>query len=147
MTGNTAGQGLSPAELRAPQELLALAWGEPAVVAGAELIWGRGHVLRLSLDTGRTVVLKRQRAPQRRHADTFGAELAALQYLGAMPEPVAPRLIGADAQAGILIMEDLGAGASLADSLLTGTRARVQADLTAYAQALASPRDLTGRTR
>ncbi len=55
-----------------------------------------------------------------------------------MPEPVAPRLLGADEAAGILLMEDLGPGASLADSLLAGDRARAEADLTAYARALGS---------
>jgi hypothetical protein len=55
-----------------------------------------------------------------------------------MPVPVAPRLLGADATAGILLMEDLGQGASLADSLLTGERERAEADLIAYARALGS---------
>ena len=50
-----------------------------------------------------------------------------------MPEPVAPRLLGADADAGILLMEDLGPGPSLADSLLTGDRSRMRADLVSYA--------------
>src|SRR6202012_421488 len=68
--------------------------------------------------------------------DTFSVELAILEYLNGMPEPVAPRLLGADPDAGILLMEDLGPGASLADSLLTGDRPRVQADLVAYAEAL-----------
>jgi Ser/Thr protein kinase RdoA (MazF antagonist) len=63
-------------------------------------------------------------------------ELAVLQYLNAMPVPVAPRLLGADPDAGILLIEDLGPGTSLADSLLAGDRARAQADLAAYTRAL-----------
>jgi Ser/Thr protein kinase RdoA (MazF antagonist) len=55
-----------------------------------------------------------------------------------MPEPVAPRLLGADAEAGIVLMEDLGPGPSLAGSLLTGDRSRVRADLVSYAEALGS---------
>lgn len=55
-----------------------------------------------------------------------------------MPVPVAPRLLGADATAGILLVEDLGPGATLAGSLLTGSRADARADLIAYARALAS---------
>ena len=55
-----------------------------------------------------------------------------------MPEPVVPRLLGADADAGIVLMEDLGPGPSLADSLLTGDRSRVRADLVSYAEALGS---------
>jgi Ser/Thr protein kinase RdoA (MazF antagonist) len=77
------------------------------------------------------VVLKKQAGN-----DSFGVELAALEYLNQMPEPVAPRLLGADGGAGILLMEDLGPGASLADSLLTGDRSRVRADLVSYAEAL-----------
>ncbi len=53
-----------------------------------------------------------------------------------MPEPVAPRLLGADADADILLMEDLGLGPSLAGSLLAGDRSRVRADLVSYAEAL-----------
>jgi len=52
--------------------------------------------------------------------------------------PVAPRLVAADAQAGILLMEDLGPGPSLADALLAGDRERAQADLVSYAEALAA---------
>jgi hypothetical protein len=55
-----------------------------------------------------------------------------------MPEQVVPRLLGADADAGILLMEDLGPGPSLAGSLLTGGRSRVRADLVSYAGALGS---------
>jgi hypothetical protein len=53
-----------------------------------------------------------------------------------MPGPVAPRLPGAGA--GIVLMEDLGPGASLAGSLLTGDRPRVRADRVCYAGALGS---------
>jgi hypothetical protein len=57
-----------------------------------------------------------------------------------------PRLLGADA--GILLMEDLGPGPSLADSLLTGDRSRVRADLVSYAEALGSMHAWsTGRPR
>ena len=44
--------------------------------------------------------------------DTFGVELATLGYLNGMPEPAAPRLLGAGA--GILLVEDRGPGPSLA---------------------------------
>jgi hypothetical protein len=55
-----------------------------------------------------------------------------------METAVAPRLLGADASAGILIMEDLGPGSSLADSLLAGDRGRAEADLISYARAIAA---------
>jgi Phosphotransferase enzyme family len=124
---------LPEAETRAAEALLARVWGRGTSVRAAEPIWDRGHVVRLHLATGRSVVMKR-----RTGTDTFGVELATLEYLNGMPEPVAPRLLGADADAGILLMEDLGPGASLADSLLTGDRSRVRADLVSYAEALGS---------
>ncbi len=70
--------------------------------------------------------------------DSFGAEVAALEHLNGMPEPVAPRLLGVDADAGLLLIEDLGPGPSLADSLLTGDRSRVRADLISYAETMGS---------
>jgi fructosamine-3-kinase len=123
---------LSPAETQAVSALLTDVWGSRTEVRSAEPIWDRKHLLRLRVTTDRSVVLKR-----RREQDLgFGAELAALEYLNAMPVPVAPRLVGADAQAGLLLMEDLGPGASLADALLTGDQERARASLVSYAQAL-----------
>jgi Phosphotransferase enzyme family len=124
---------LSAAETRAAEALLARVRGPGVSVRSAEPIWDRAHVVRLHLAAGRSVVLKK-RAGQ----DAFGAEVAALEYLNGIPEPVAPRLLGADADAGILLMEDLGPGPSLADSLLAGDRSRVRADLVSYAEALGS---------
>jgi Ser/Thr protein kinase RdoA (MazF antagonist) len=124
---------LSAAETRAAEALLDRVWGPGTSVHAAEPIWDRSHVVRLHLASDRSVVMKK-----RADTDSFGVELAALEYLNGMPEPVAPRLLGADADAGILLMEDLGPGASLADSLLTGDRSRVRADLVSYAEALGS---------
>ena len=124
---------LSAAETLAAEALLAGAWGPGASVRAAEPIWDRSHVVRLHLAEDRSVVMKK-----RAGKDTFGAELSALEYLNGMPEPVAPRLLGADANAGILLMEDLGPGPSLADSLLVGDSSRVRADLVSYAEALGS---------
>jgi Ser/Thr protein kinase RdoA (MazF antagonist) len=124
---------LSAAETRAAEALLARTWGPGTSVRAAESIWDRSHVVRLQLATGRSAVMKK-----RVDGDTFGAELAVLGYLNGMPEPVAPRLLGADADLGILLMEDLGPGPSLADSLLAGDRSRVRADLVSYARALGS---------
>ncbi len=139
MADSSAGAMLSANEARAAEALLAQAWGGRVEIRAAEAIWERRHVVRLSMDTGRTAVLKRRRDQAGwRGAPAFGVELAALDYLNAMPEPVAPRLLGADAEAGILLIEDLGEGASLADSLLAGGRERVQAELIAYAEALGS---------
>jgi Ser/Thr protein kinase RdoA (MazF antagonist) len=124
---------LSAAETQAAEALLARVWGPGISVRTADPIWDRTHVVRLHLTGDRSVVMK-----GRANTDSFGVELAALEYLNGMPEPVAPRLLGADAEAGIVLMEDLGPGPSLADSLLTGDRARVRADLVSYAEALGS---------
>jgi Ser/Thr protein kinase RdoA (MazF antagonist) len=124
---------LSPAEAEVAAGLLSSAWGEPAGTLAAEPVRDRAHVFRLRRDDGRSAVLKRREAGQ--HGD-FGSELATLEFLNAMPEPVAPRLLGADAEAGILVMEDLGPGPSLADALLTGEFDQAQAGLIAYARAL-----------
>ena len=129
---------LPEAEQRAAETLLTRALGEPAAVQAAESLWDRGHVFRLRLASGRTVILKRKRRQWPIGGQLFGDELAALDYLNGMPVPVAPRLLGADAQAGLLLMEDLGDGATLADSLMAAGRGRVQAELVAYARALGS---------
>jgi Ser/Thr protein kinase RdoA (MazF antagonist) len=139
MADSSTAPALSPAETRVAEALLADAWGERTEIHEAALIWKRRHVVRLDLGTDRFVVLKRRSAEgDADAARSFGIELATLEYLNAMPVPVAPRLLGADTRAGILLMEDLGPGASLAGSLLSTERDRAQADLIAYAQALGS---------
>ena len=120
------------------EALLSSHRGASVLVRDAETIWDRSHIVRLRLaDDDRTVVLKRPRE------DNFGdrsrgfdAELAALEFLGPMESAVAPRLLGADPAAGILIMEDLGPGTSLADSLMAPDRGRAAADLISYARAI-----------
>lgn len=139
VTESSPGPVLSSAERRVAEALLTGAWGERAEIRAAETIWDRSHVFRLRLGPDRSAVLKRRSEQDGERRDWgFGIELAALEYLNAMPLPVAPRLIAADPDAGILVMEDLGPGASLADSLLTGSRGQAQADLIAYARALGS---------
>jgi len=129
------GSALSPAETQAVAALLADAWGPGAEIRGAETLWDRSHVARVHVATDRSVIVKRR---QEQDGESFGVELAALEYLNAMPVPVAPRLVGADAAAGLLLMEDLGPGASLADALLAGDPERARAGLVAYAEALAA---------
>jgi hypothetical protein len=91
VTGSPAGPVLPDGEVRAAEALLALVFGEQVVVQAAKEIWGRSHVVRLRLDTGRSVVLKRRDRPDRRGGQGFNVELAALEYLNDMPVPVAPR--------------------------------------------------------
>jgi aminoglycoside/choline kinase family phosphotransferase len=130
---------LSAGQKQAAEAVLARSWGERAEVRSAERIWDRENVVRLELAGGRSAVLKRRPHPQDdARGRSFERELAALDLLNDMPAPVAPRLLGADAAVGILLMEDLGQDVSLADSLLTGGRERAEADLIAYARALGS---------
>jgi len=107
-------------------------------VRSAERIWRRRHIVRLHLADGDgSVVLKRGR-PENfgGRVRGFAAELAALEFLNAEETAVAPRLIGASGD--LLVMEDLGPGSSLAHSLLALDRDRAEADLVAYARALAA---------
>lgn len=121
--------------------MLSDAWGEPAEICAAELVWNKSHVVRLGACDGRSVIMKRpcrDRQGGEPDRQAFGIELASLEYLAGMPVPVAPRLLGADTTAGVLLMEELAAGRSLADSLLLGDRATATADVVAYATALGS---------
>jgi len=132
---------LSAVEHEAAESLLGDAWGEPVEVCTAEVVWTRDHVVRLGTSDGRSAILKRPRQHPhggRPDLEAFGIELASLEYLAGMPTPVAPRFLGADVNAGILLMEELPAGRSLADSLLLGDRAAATADMVAYATALGS---------
>jgi len=90
---------LSEAETRVVSTLLERAWGPRAQIRGVAPIWNRSHVLRVRADPDRSVVMKR-RDPKTRPR-SFGVELAALEYLNAMPVPVAPRLVAADGGAGL----------------------------------------------
>jgi Ser/Thr protein kinase RdoA (MazF antagonist) len=140
MTDATSSAMLTDRERQAAEAVLTRASGDRAQVRAAETIWDRDYVLRLELADGRSVVLKRPGDREQAADDdqSFETELAALELLSGMPVAVAPRLLGADATAGVLLMEDLGQGVSLADSLLTGKRERAEADLIAYARALGS---------
>jgi aminoglycoside/choline kinase family phosphotransferase len=133
---------LSAEETRAAESILAAHWGASVTVRAAEKIWDRQHIVRLrTWVDDRTAVLKRGREENfGDRARGFDAELSALELLNAMETAIAPRLYGADASAGILIMEDLGPGSSLADSLLGSDRDRdrAAADLVSYARAMAT---------
>jgi hypothetical protein len=99
VTEPSAGPALSAAETKAAETLLTEAWGERTEVRAAEPIWDRSHVVRLQvgaghLGAGRSAVLKRRGGPEHDPQDLgFGIELAALEYLNAMPVPMAPRLL------------------------------------------------------
>ena len=130
---------LSDAESQATQALLAAAWGEDVRLRGAVPIWDRRHIVRVHDDSGRTAVLKRRRSHEPRiRVRGFGAEIAALEFFSPMPVPVAPRLLGVDTELGIVLMEDLGQGGSLAHALLGPDRAFARSALISYARGLAA---------
>jgi Ser/Thr protein kinase RdoA (MazF antagonist) len=132
---------LPAAECEVAESVLSDAWGEPVEVAAAEMVWQRRHVVRLATRDGRSAILKRlrrRRSGEEADRDAFGIELASLKFLGGMPDPVAPRLLGSDVTAGILIMEELPPGRSLAHTLLGGDRDGAMTDLISYATALGS---------
>ncbi|HEV3287476.1 MAG TPA: hypothetical protein VG123_00635 [Streptosporangiaceae bacterium] len=79
MAGSAADAMLSAAEARAAEALLANAWGEPVEVRAAAAIWERRHVLRLSLDSGRTAVLPRLRATAEAMRDRLAARWQGLR--------------------------------------------------------------------
>jgi hypothetical protein len=134
---------LDAEDRRAIEGILAEAWAESVAVSAVEVVAGRSHVVRLFADDGRTAILKRPRA-----ADSGGrwgdeptglaTEWAALDLLNAMPEPVAPRLLGGDPGRRLIVIEDLPPGRLLADSLFGADPGRAGADLIAYAKALAA---------
>jgi Ser/Thr protein kinase RdoA (MazF antagonist) len=126
---------LSVSERAVAESILSDAWNEPVEVVEAELVWERRHVVRLVTNDGRSAILKRPNGGDRSR-DAFEVELASLRFLGGMPDSPAPALLGADVAAGILIMEELPPGRSLAHSLLGGDRDEAGADLVAYGTAL-----------
>jgi hypothetical protein len=115
---------LSEDEWHVVEALLSEARGDRVGLASVEKIWGRDNVLRVQLDRGGSAVVKLARTtePERREHG-FGVELAALQYLSSMSAAIAPRLLGSDFESGVLVMEELPPGGSLADSLLAGAGA------------------------
>jgi hypothetical protein len=104
-------------------------------LAVAEVLQERTHVLRLTLSDGRTAILKSPREDDS-HPIGFETERASLELLSAMPDPIAPRLLGVDGERRLLLLEELPPGRSLADSLLGDEPDIARADLRAYATAL-----------
>lgn len=107
-----------------------------ASVVSGEVLWKRRHVVRAHVADGRSVIIKRPRGPEPEMAERFATELASLEYLTAMPDTIAPTLLGADRARRLLVMEELPPGRTLADSLLGDDRERAIADLVVFAQAI-----------
>ena len=123
---------LSAAETQAVSALLAQAWVAGREIRAATPIWKRRHVIRLQVGTDRSIVLKRRGDQDGSFGVRAGRPGVPERHAGARGAAA----VAADAQAGLLLMEDLGPGASLADALLAGDRERARADLVSYAEAL-----------
>jgi aminoglycoside phosphotransferase (APT) family kinase protein len=102
------------------------------------LLQDRAHILRVKLDDGRAVIVKRLRPKGKKRVDGdagFDREWAALAHLA--PSHVVPRLLGGDRKAWVLVIDELPVGRSLADSLLGDDPEQATTDLKAYATTLA----------
>ena len=127
--------GLTDDELGFVAELLG------AAPVATDVVWDRPHVVRVSLDDGRSVITKRPRVDESGAVTelslaTFERERAVLALLADVPDSPAPHLFGAEGH--LVVMEDLPPGVSLAELLLGGDEAAARAGMVAYAAALGS---------
>lgn len=100
--------------------------GRPAVVVDDLSFSSRAVVARLDLGNGETAIAKR---PFER--ESFTGEVEALRVL---PRDTCPALLGSGD--GVLVMEDLGTGPSLADLLLSPAGTPVERALESWARTL-----------
>ena len=108
-------------------------------VGQVEQLWERENVLRVETARGH-VVVKLARALQDGQVDrgTLQSEAVALTLCTSMQAPVAPRLIGFDAELDLVVMEELPPGRTLAEVLLLGDAASADDALQSLARALAT---------
>jgi hypothetical protein len=98
----------------------------------------RHHIVRITLDDGRTAVVKRLRAEGHKRWDGdagFHREWAALVHLAECD--LVPHLLGGDLSTSVFVLAELPPGRSLADSLRSDDADQARTDLIAYATALA----------
>jgi Ser/Thr protein kinase RdoA (MazF antagonist) len=133
---------LTGAQRAAVEAVLAGAWGEPVAVVSATGLAERDHVVRVETAGGRTAVVKRPRPPGDGpwpvDPEGLAVEWAALDHLTAVAPGVAPRLLGGDDAAGLVVMEDLPPGRSLDVSLLGDDPVAARDDVVALSRALAA---------
>lgn len=82
------------------------------------------------------VKVRRPMGHLRRTLDLFHREQAALEFLTVIGSAAGPRLLAADNEAGILVMEDLGTGPALEDLLVGSNASAASHGLVAFATAL-----------
>lgn len=85
-----------------------------------------------------SVIVKVRRTPghNRSEPERFSHEHAALEFLTSLGSAVGPRLLAADEEAGILIMEDLGTGPTLENLLVGDDSSEASQGLVAFAATL-----------
>jgi hypothetical protein len=132
------------AERAGVERLLARVVGRRVRVVGSEGLGGPwAPVARLTLDAayaglGRTVVVKwRRRGGEGWGYDPANLrnEYAAGTLLGELGAGVAPRILGGDDRAGLLVMTDLGPGPSVEELLFAGEPSAATTGLLALARA------------
>ena len=104
----------------------------PRTVVRTEDLGGSwAQVVRATLDDGTSVVVKERR----RHGGGWGYdpanlrnERAALEALASADETISPRLLAGDDAAGVIVMTDLGQGATVEDLLLDATAGAAAVD-------------------
>jgi hypothetical protein len=115
-------------------------------VVDAEVVLERWHVVRVGLDHGRTVVVKRprrdeegwDRPPSEEARRRFANERACLELLASCGADVAPGLLGVSAEPELLVMEGLPPGPSLASVLLGDDPGVAREAVIGFARALAT---------
>lgn len=119
--------------------------GGTVTLDGARVVtegWCNTHapnprVLRCTADDGRTVVVKMRRPPgDPRRRDGFRREFQALLLLAELGCDAGPRLLATDDSAGLLVLEDLGAGPALEDPLVGADPDAATAAFVAFAEAV-----------
>jgi tRNA A-37 threonylcarbamoyl transferase component Bud32 len=82
------------------------------------------------------VKVRRPEVHRRSEPERLHHEQAALEFLTSIGSAAGPRLLTADNEAGILVMEDLGIGPALEDLLVGSDTSRAEQGLIAFATAL-----------
>lgn len=121
-----------------PTERLAVEGVVGCGVTAAELVDGRDHIVRVSLENGTRAIVKRLRAAGSKRFDGdagFDREWAALEHLAG--SGVVPTILGGRRDPALLVLAELPLGRSLADSLLSDDPELARGDLVAFAKSLA----------
>lgn len=133
---------LEAPERAAVSAVLAAAWGTPVTLVSATGLASRDHVARVTTGEGRSAVVKRPRpagdSPWPVDPEGLRLEWASLDHLDRTAPGVAPRLFGGDDALGVVAMEELPDGRTLADALLGGDAGVARGDVLAWSRTMAA---------